>query len=208
MPKKSRTVTTIIIIGVCLAIVYGVKMLNGASKSNLSTAAKAKIKGNDDAPLKITEFIDFQCPACAKGSQYLMQQMKQHPDLIRLQLKHFPLTMHKHGIISAQYAECAAQQGKFWPFHDLVLERQGNWKRLADAQPAFDRIAREIKLSSQQLSACLIGGKANKVIEKNKTEGQSLKIRSTPTYFVNGKMVVGQKYLAIEINKYLSEHGD
>ena len=115
--------------------------------------------------------------------------------------------MHKYGYLSAQYAECAAQQGKFWPFHDSLLARQGNWSRLADAAPAFERIAEEVGLNTQALETCLQAGKADAVIEKDKAEGKSHNIQSTPTYFVNGKMVVGKPSLDQELNKLLGESG-
>lgn len=208
MRKKSKKLTSIMIILVALAVVYGAKSLIGASGDGLAAGSYAKVKGEDDAPLKITEFIDFECPACAHGAKYLKEIMGEHPGLIRLQLKHFPLQMHRYGLLSSQYAECASQQGEFWPYHDLLIERQGNWKQLADATPAFEQIAKEVGLDQAMLSSCLVGSKAAKIIEKNKLEGQSLQIRSTPTYFVNGEMVVGQKSLQLKIEKYLQENGN
>jgi protein-disulfide isomerase len=208
MTKKSKKWSTVLIIIVCCAAVWGAKTFIWPSKGSLSVAAQSKIKGELNAPLKITEFIDFQCPACAKGSEYLAQTFEAHPHLIRLQLKHFPLSMHTHGQTSALYAECAAQQGLFWPMHDLLIERQGNWKRLDNAQPAFNQMAKEAQLNLQELNACLQGDKAYRMIEKNKAEGRNLGIRSTPTYFVNGNMAVGMQSLQQEVNKYLSANGN
>jgi protein-disulfide isomerase len=110
-------------------------------------------------------------------------------------------------MLSARYAECAVEQGKFWLLHDLILSRQSNWKQLDDAQPAFNQMAIELGFDLQALQTCLEGVDALKAIEKNKAEGQALQIRSTPTYFVNGKMVVGQKSLEQEITSYLEDHG-
>lgn len=207
MPKISKKFTTIFIVIACVALVYGVKFVAGLSKNGVSTGSFTKVKGNNDAPIKITEFIDFQCPACAQGSQYLKGEIEKYPEAIRLQLKHYPLAMHRYGLLSARYAECAAQQGQFWPFHDVLLARQGNWKRLTDAEPAFVRMASEVNLDSRKLEACLKGEKADKIIEKNKAEGKSLGVRSTPTYVVNGKIIVGKQSLELEITKLLRENG-
>lgn len=204
MPKQSKNVAAITIIIACIAAVIGIKYYRDASGGAVNST-QAKVKGDKDAPLKITEFIDFQCPACANGSKYLKDVMENHPSLIRLELKYFPLQMHKFGVLSAQYAECAAQQGKFWQMHDLLLARQNNWSRLVDPRPAFELMAKEAKIDVPMLDVCVAGDEALAAIERNRVEGNSRQIRSTPTYFVNGKLVVGQKSLEMEINNRLEE---
>jgi len=208
MSRKSKKTTTLMVVFISVIVVLGVKAYLDSSKNSSANQSQAKVKGDADAPLKVTEFIDFQCPACAKGSKYLKEEMQRHPQLIRLQLKHFPLSMHRHGYLSAQYAECAAEQGKFWQMHDLLLTRQNNWKRLDDPRPAFVQMINEAHIDEQKLKACIASGRANKIIEQNRVEGVGRRIRSTPTYFVNGKMVVGQKSLEMKINEYLEKHGD
>ena len=110
MKKRSKKFTAVLVLIFCIAIVYGLKAVIGLSAKGESTQAYGKVKGDKNAPVKITEFIDFQCPACAQGAKYLKEEIQRHPELIRLQIKHFPLKMHRHGLLSAQYAECAAQQ--------------------------------------------------------------------------------------------------
>lgn len=207
MPKISKTITSVLLILICVGAVFGAKLMINRLKQNASPDSFAKIKGNEDAPVKIVEFLDFQCPACAQGAQYLKEIMEKHPTAIRLELKYYPLAMHQHGEISARYAECAVRQGKFWPFHDLVMARQGNWKRLTDVRPAFDAIAKEVNLNVPALHACVPEEFVGAVIEKNKAEGTALGIRSTPTYFINGAMVVGKQSLDSEISKFLKENG-
>lgn len=207
MPKMSKRSATVLIIIASLGAVYGSKFFIGLFRRGISAEMSGRVKGNDNAPIKVTEFIDFQCPACAQGAAYLKEVIGKHPQAIRLELKHYPLQMHRHGLLSAMYAECAARQGKFWPFHDMLLARQGNWARLADARPAFERIADEIRLSRRELDACVQDETTNAAVEKNRAEGKALGIRSTPTYFVNGKMVVGKAALEKEIGRLLKEKG-
>jgi protein-disulfide isomerase len=206
MPKRSKKIIAVIIFIVCIAIVYGIKAVIGPSVMGFSTQANSKIKGHKDAPVKITEFVDFQCPACAMGAKYLEEQIQSHPEFILLQIKHYPLEMHLHGLLSAQYAECANQQGKFWPFHDLLFSRQGNWTRLVNATQAFDQMAHEVGLNMEDLNACLKDEKVTEIIARNKTEGAARGVRSTPSYFVNGKLVVGKQSLEAEIKKYLEKN--
>jgi protein-disulfide isomerase len=207
MPKIPRKITAVFLILFSAAIVFGAKLIISNLKRNASPDSFLKVKGGEGAPIKITEFLDFQCPACAQGAQYLKEIMEKHPKAVRLELKYFPLAMHAHGELSARYAECAARQGNFWPFHDLLMERQGNWKRLTDARPAFDAIAETVNLNLPKFHACIPEESIGEVIEKNKAEGRVLSVRSTPTYFVNGVMVVGKQSLDSEINKLLKENG-
>src|SRR3990167_7020996 len=131
--KVSKKSLTLYLIVAVILIVSGIKFFIDSSRGDLKKGAMTRFKGNPSAPLHIVEFIDFQCPACAYGVKYLKQVMGDHPDLIYLQMKYFPLTMHKHSMLSARYAQCAASQGAFWPFEDLMIERQGQWQGLVDA---------------------------------------------------------------------------
>jgi len=76
MPKNKKKFITILIVIACIAAVYGVKTYMGSTKGYISMVDRLKVQGNNDAPLKITEFIDFECPACALGSKYLKQTKK------------------------------------------------------------------------------------------------------------------------------------
>ena len=202
--KKSKQLISIVIIVFVVAAIYAAKTVFYSSKRVVQNADLARVKGDENAPVKIKEFIDFQCPACANGAKYLKKFMQEHPHDIRLELKYFPLAMHQHGFTSARYAECAAWQGKFWPFHDYLIEKQDEWKNLIDARPAFSFIAKETKLNLTELETCLQNEKVNAAIEKTKVEGQLLSVKSTPTYFVNGKMVVGTKSLEMELDSLIN----
>lgn len=207
MKKISKELATALIIVICVAVVYTTKSLVFRTNEHGPVETIGKIKGSDDAPIKVTEFIDFQCPACAHGAAYLKEMVEKYPEAIRVELKHYPLQMHRHGYLSSRYAECAASQGRFWPFQDILLARQDSWQRLIDARPVFERIADESRLDRKKLKACLKDDRVDEIINKNKEEGRALGIRSTPTYFVNGEMFVGKKSLEEQVSKLLEEHG-
>lgn len=202
---SSKKIVTAVIVVACVGIIYILRAFPGLwpLRTAADVAALSHSKGNPKASIKITEFADFQCPACAEGAKYLKELIKQHPQAVYLEMKYFPLQMHQHAYLSARYAECAARQGRFWPFHDHLFERQANWKKLTDPQPAFEVIAEDVHLDPVQLKDCLADPAINAFIDKNKAEGQALGVRSTPTYYVNGKMVVGAKPLQLELDKLL-----
>lgn len=202
---RVKIFTGIIIAGV--VFVFGVRFFLASPYAGFRGGTPMKVKGAKKATVHITEFIDFECPACAQGAVYLKKLMAEHPQAIRLELKYFPLPMHKYSFLGARYSECAGRQGKFWPFHDLLIERQANWKRLDDAKPAFEVMAQEIGLRPETLRQCLADDSVDNLIRKDKMEGDALGVKSTPTYYVNGKMVVGIKSLELELNQLIGEKG-
>ena len=198
MANKSKQITTGLIILACVAIVIGVKHLD--QHKNVQSV-QGRTKGNPEAPIKIVEFIDFQCPACAAGAKYLNEYIKNNPDAIHLEMKYFPLKGHVHGLLSARFVECASQQGKFWDYHDILVEKQKDWKKLINAYPSFELMAQQVNLDMEKMNVCLQDNKVDTIIDEHKQEGIQLKVRSTPTYFVNGNIVVGLKNLKAEIAK-------
>lgn len=205
MAKLSKKQVTVAILVVCIGLVAGIKFFVEFSRGGVPTGNKVRIRGDLQSPIRITEFIDFECPACAQGFQMLKTFMREHPKTIRVELKYFPLSMHPHGVLAARYAECAGRQDKFWPFADLLIERQSNWKRLVDAVPAFEVIAKDAGMNLHELKACLDEPGVIAAIQKDKEEGGILGVKSTPTYFVNGEMVVGVNSLETELNKRLKD---
>ena len=199
MNKKQLT---FLIVLVLVGVIVGFKFFLGG-KSVAFYAQKARSKGGETARVKIVEFIDFQCPACANGVKILGTYFDRHPNDIHLQIKYFPLTnMHRHAIISALYSECAARQGKFWPLNDLMMPQQSQWAQLISAEPVFQSMASQVGMDIVQLNACLASDDARRAINDEKSLGQSLGISSTPTYFINNKMVVGTKSLEEELKTY------
>ncbi|MCK5083924.1 MAG: thioredoxin domain-containing protein, partial [Candidatus Omnitrophica bacterium] len=171
MTKISKKFAAALIVIICVVVVFTTKFLIQRFRGSRPSESIAKIKGDDNAPIRVTEFIDFQCPACAQGAAYLKEMIEKYPKAIRLELKHYPLPMHRHGLSSSRYAECAAQQGKFWLFQDLLLARQSNWHRLFDADPAFEKIADDIHLDKRDLKVCLKDDTVDETIKKNMKEG-------------------------------------
>src|SRR3989338_1935251 len=140
MARPSKNLVTIAIIILCVVAIYGIKIYVDARRGQVTTGMLVRAKGNPKSSLHIVEYLDFQCPACAKGSNILREYLKNNHDKMYLELKYFPLNSHAHGFTSAQFAECAAQQGKFWPFHDRLIDKQSEWRSLLNVIPVFEQI--------------------------------------------------------------------
>ena len=205
MRGPSKRIVTIGIILLGGLTVAGLKWYKERNAQAIS-GPLVRTKGNRNAPIHVIEFIDFQCPACAAGSAFLKDFMDKHPGLVRLELKYFPLEkIHHHSLISIRYAECAGRQGRFWPFHDLLLTKQSQWANLAEATSVFDLMAREVGVDPGRLKSCLADEALDALINSDKEEGKSRGVNSTPTYFVNGQLVVGGKSLEVKLNQSMSE---
>ena len=89
------------------------------------------MKGKTDAPVTMVEFGDFQCPFCGRfASDTLQQLVKNYVDTghVKFVYKEFPLPFHSNAQPSALAAECANEQGKFWPMHDKLYATQTTWE--------------------------------------------------------------------------------
>lgn len=193
---------TLVIVLVLAGAIAGSKVFLAPKKAEFNLQ-EARSKGNPEARVKIVEYIDFQCPACAFGIKYLKSFIEAHPNDIYLQVRYFPLTnMHHHAMVSALYSECAARQGKFWALDDLMIPQQSQWAQLISPDPVFQAMATQVGMNIDQLNTCLASDDARKVINDEKSVGQSLGITSTPTYFINDKMVVGTKSLQEVLKSY------
>lgn len=88
-------------------------------------------KGPKDAKVTIVEYSDFQCPYCSRALPTINQVMKEYNGKVRLVFKHFPLvSIHPRAQKTAEAAECAKAQGKFWEFHDQLFPSQTDWSSL------------------------------------------------------------------------------
>lgn len=206
MFRISKKTATFLILSISIGLIFGLRFCFSAIKSPSQDQSLAKVKGKEDAPIQIVEFIDFQCPACAKGAKHLKKIIEDNSDKIRLELKYYPLSVHQHGLLSAQYAECAARQDKFWVFQDYLIDKQKYWEKLKDVKPTFELFAEWSQLDPKDLKNCLEDKSVEDVVSKDKAEGKILGVKSTPTYFINDKMFVGFDQLEAELKRLLNEN--
>lgn len=199
----SKTKITVLIIGFTVVLVVIIKMVLSHLANPIDPVA-ARAKGSLQAKVKIVEFIDFECPACARGAIQLKEYLSQYPESIHVQVKYYPLmNVHRHALQVAAYAECSARQGKFWPFFDVLMSSQASWSQLINAEGIFDQIAQGAGVNMESLKSCLPREDVSATIMGEKSLGRSLGVESTPSYFINNKMVVGTKSLEEELNKVL-----
>lgn len=147
------------------------------------------VRGPSDAPLTITVYADFQCPACLTETQVISRAWPRIRDRVRLVFRHFPLDTHRHAFLAARYAEAAGRQGRFWEMHDLLFVNQQSWSVMDDPRQAFNSYALELGLDMEQLQADLESNQVRAKIVADQRGGVRAGVRSTPTMFFNGNAV-------------------
>lgn len=174
----------------CVLLVFSARFLQGG-ESALSSQNR-KVKGLETAPVHIIVYSDFQCPACRTALEPVEELRKEFADSVQLEFRHFPLERpHRWALTAASFAECAADQGKFWEFHDRVYSEQPAWSVSPDVISIFARYSAELGLDPQRLSDCLGDPKTLAEIRKERSSGERKGIQSTPTIFINDHMLVG-----------------
>lgn len=151
-------------------------------------------KGKPNAPITIVEFSDFQCPFCSKASKTVEDIEKKYGNKVRIVFKHYPLPFHSQAQIAAEASLCANEQkGEyFWKLHDLMFADQSKLDRtnlIASAKKAG--------VKEDQFVACLDSGKFKSKVTADVTQGQDLGIKSTPTFYINGKLVSGAQPIEV-----------
>ena len=202
--NRNKFTATVLVVAFCVLTVWGLKALSRApiGKMDLDKRALLRAKGSPGAPLWIVEYLDFQCAGCKMISQLVDEYLEKYPSAVYVQTRFYPLTSHTYGLRTALYAECAARQGKFWPLHDLLFEHQAEWSVLGDAEGAFRGYARQAGLNMAKLDTCLKDPGVEKAVLEEKEAAAALGVHVTPTFFMNGRIVVGPT----EIKRALEVH--
>jgi protein-disulfide isomerase len=142
--------------------------------------------GPANAPVTIVEFGDYQSPFNPKVQGALQQTREKYGDQLRLVFKDFPQLTSKDGMVAAEAARCAGEQGKFWQFQDALYDDQTKL-----AVPDLKAHAQQLGLDSQKFNSCLDSGKYSGAIEKDIEDGMRIGIRGAPTFIINGNLRVG-----------------
>ena len=148
---------------------------------------KGFARGEKSAPVSIVEFSDFQCPFCKAATTTMHQVMAQYAGKVRWVFRDFPIaSLHPLANKAHEAARCAAEQGKFWEYHDVLFQKS---PQLAPAE--LQKYARELKLDGESFDRCIEGGKYQAAIAADIEDGQRLGVSGTPAFFINGRMLVG-----------------
>jgi protein-disulfide isomerase len=151
-------------------------------------------KGPDGAAVTLVEFTDYQCPFCARHfKETYAELLAANAGQLRYVIRNFPVTsLHPDAQKAAEAAECAFDQSKFWEYHNALFERSPTLPR-----DTLKRIAAQLGLNTARFTDCLDSGKKQAVVLRDMSDARRYGVRGTPTFFINGRILVGAEPIAV-----------
>jgi protein-disulfide isomerase len=204
-PKKFYWLLGAIALVGVLALSYVASRPKGTARDVIQTAdttnagpPQGYLMGKVDAPVKILEFADFECPACAGFTVVTEPDVRTRiidTGLANITYYDFPLNMHRNTVAASNAAACADEQGKFWPMHDRLFQAQDEWNGEATdlPKPFFKRYAQEVGLDVAKWETCYDASRYQKRIGANLAEGLRRGVYSTPSFIIGNKLYAGMR---------------
>jgi protein-disulfide isomerase len=181
------------ILAVIAVLLIGVFVVTNHKKASAPSTAgtlTSHIEGKGSSGVTLTEYGDYQCPACGQYYPLVKQVQQTYQDQIFFQFRNFPLyQIHPNAIAGARAAEAADMQGKYWEMHDLLYENQQVWSTGSNPLSDFDGYAKQLGLNVTKFDADFKSNTANDRIQADLAKGNQLGIDSTPTFFIDGKKI-------------------
>lgn len=145
------------------------------------------IRGDiENAKIVLVEYSDFECPFCGRHHPTMEQLLDEFGDDVAWVYRHFPLSFHPEAIPSALASECAAEQGKFWEFADIMFDNQDGL-----SEDFYTSTATDIGLDMDQYADCYESEKYADDITEDASSGQTAGVSGTPATYINGVSVSG-----------------
>lgn len=153
------------------------------------------VLGSDSAKLEITEYADYQCPACGTFAVLQFDVVRRQlieSGMVRWRYRDFPIDqIHPHARLAAHAAACASDQNKYWEMQAEIYNQQAQWSPLRSAGGAFRDMAQRLGLDLAAYDACMETTKYAGRIEASLQEGMQLGVGSTPSFLINGRIYPG-----------------
>ncbi len=150
-------------------------------------------KGRPDAPVVLIDYSDFRCPFCAKFSTDIEPELRKYVDSgdLRIEWRDYPI-FGEESMAAAQAGRAAANQGKFWEFHDTTFSQAPDSGHPALPLPRLVELATQAGVPDiERFKADMRDPAVNAAIEADAQEGAELGVSSTPTFIVNGQPLLG-----------------
>jgi len=194
MQIKTITIFIVVTLGVLLGVGGLLWQFGEAGNKPIEGIAGEMRHKKGAGSVVITEFSDFQCPACAAVHQPLQQLLAKYEGKVTFVYRNFPLTsIHKNAMIAAQAAEAAGLQNKFFEYGDLLFAKQDEWANLSDPKEAFRAYALLVEIDLEQFISDMESEEVKNMVAGDLLDSTRYQLKGTPTFFVDGvKVEFGQ----------------
>lgn len=204
-----------------VALVVGVIVFN-ESRAKSAPVAQPNVPaawinrntvGNPEAPLTIQLWEDFLCPSCqsfATTVKPLLMEQYVTPGKVRVEYHYFPLSQHEPGAtMTALAAECAADQGMFWPYHDRVFSMTKVSQQNAATFDALVDYAKGMGMDEAKFRSCLSSQQHRETVSSSLAQATQLGLQYTPSVIVGSTLLQDSSWQSVqaEIDKQLAAAG-
>jgi protein-disulfide isomerase len=151
-------------------------------------------RGNAAADVWVVEFADFGCGYCEKffrETQPVFDSLYINKGKVFWKFVPFTIGMFPNSGHAAEASICAAEQGKFFPMHDVLYDKRKEWMKASNPRAQMSTYAQRAKLDMTRYATCMKGKAVSEQLAKNNALARSLFVRGTPTFFINGEVVPG-----------------
>ena len=147
-----------------------------------AVSSKDHSQGNNNAPIVLVEYGDYQCPYCGQAYPIVKAVQKAMGNDLKFVFRNFPLTeMHPNAENAALAAEAAAMENKFWQMHDMLYENQ----QQLDPQD-LTAYAKKIGLNASEFQKDSESDAASTKVESDFESGVKSGVNGTPSFYING----------------------
>jgi protein-disulfide isomerase len=149
-------------------------------------AGTSPARGPAGAPIELIEFADFECPYCRAAAPTVARVLATYGDRIRFVYRNYPLAIHPNARPAAEAAQCANEQGQFWPYHDRLFAAPD---KLSDAD--LKQTAADIGMDGARFNRCVDEHAYKSTVDADAQAGADAGVTGTPAFFINGRMLSG-----------------
>jgi len=168
------------------------------------------VVGRPDAPVVVQLWEDFLCPSCQSFAATIKPQLFENyvkTGKVRVEYHYFPLGQHEPGAtMTALAAECAADQGVFWPYHDRVFQMARSGQQGATQFDDLVGYAAGMGMDENRFRTCLSGQEHRDTVSSSLVQAQQLQLQFTPSVIVGDTLLQDYSYpsLSAEIDRQLA----
>lgn len=189
---KHKVVVTVVVVVVVALIAGGLLLKSNRSDEPVSEDGDAILGTEEPDPaadvvVTLEEFGDYQSQSCAELHPTLKNLKTEYGTNLNLVFRNLPLSVNKNALMAAHAAEAARMQSRFWEMHDLLYQRQNEWKDEENPQPRFLRFAEELGIDLARFRSDLDSEQVRFRIEADKDAALALGIQEIPAIVINGR---------------------
>jgi len=161
--------------------------------TDLVSADVGVFRGAEDAPVLIEEYADYQCPACGMVATLTLPQIfTDYVDTGKARFVFYDFPLHPgNSELGAMAGRCAGDQNAFWAMQKVLFGRMREWGTERNPERRIRQYADALGLDGRALMDCVDSDKYREVVLASQTRARQLGLNQTPTFFINGRLVVG-----------------